>query len=190
VLASRFAFDFGIGDVAANMRTILTHNINLMQLPCRIPYNPKWGMIALAILFFGACSVFMALEAMNNNAGLIINGVITLDPNGATLFYWVISALGAGFVLMGLLLTGRRIISHQVLDIGTEELLLPWGFMQRKTATIIYADIDKVTEVDVSGQKFIYVTAKGLRYTITASLFPDKKTYEEVKSFLASQGGN
>lgn len=161
-----------------------------MQLPCRIPYNPKWRMIALVILFFGVCSVFMALEAMDNKTGLIINGVIKLDTVGATIFYWVISALAAGFVLLGFLLMGLRILRHQILELGTESLLLPSGFMQRKLSTITYEDIEKVSEVEVSGQRFLYVNAKGIRYTITASLFPDKKIYEEVKNFLVSHLGN
>lgn len=160
-----------------------------MQLPQRIPYNPPWVTIILVILFFGTCSFFMAREALNNNAGIIINGVISLGTNGATIFYWVMSALGAGFVILGLLLIGRRIASHQVLELGTESLILPYGFMQRKTSIIAYADIEKVSEVEVSGQKFLYVHAKGLKYTVNASLFPNKETYAEVKSFLASWVG-
>lgn len=128
----------------------------------------------------------MAYKAAHNTVGLIINGIITLGPTGATVFYWIISGLGAGFVLMAILLTVRRIASPQVLELGTDALLLPYGRFQRQISRIAYAEIQSVSEVQVSGQRFLYVTAGGLRYTITAALFPDRKTYAEVREFLAS----
>lgn len=157
-----------------------------MELPRRIPYNPKWGAILACAAFFGGCSAFMAYKAMHNTVGLIINGIITLGPTGATVFYWVISALSAGFVLMAILLTVRRMASPQVLELGTDALFLPHGRLQRKTSRIAYADIQSVSEVRVSGQTFLYVTAGGLRYTITASLFPNSESYTALRDFLLS----
>jgi len=157
-----------------------------MELPRRIPYNPKWRVILASAAFFGACSAFMAYKATHNTVGLIINGIITLGPSGATVFYWVISALGAGFVFLALLLTARRIANPQILELGTDALLLPYGRFQRQTSRIAYSDIQSVAEVQVSGQKFLYVTASGLRFTITASLFPDTDSYVAVRNFLVS----
>ena len=157
-----------------------------MELPRRISYNPRWGVIIACAAFFGACSAFMAYKAAHNTVGVIINGIITLGPTGATAFYWIISSLGAGFVLMAILLTVRRIASPQVLELGTDALFLPHGFFQRQTSRIAYADIQNVSEVQVSGQTFLYVTAGGRRYTITASLFPDLETYSDVRAFLTS----
>jgi len=128
----------------------------------------------------------MAYKATQNNVGLTINGIITLGPTGATAFYWVISALGAGFVLMAVLLTVRRIASPQELELGTDALFLPHGGFQRQISRIAYADIQSVAEVRVSGETFLYVTATGLRYTIIASLFPDAETYAAVRDFLVS----
>lgn len=128
----------------------------------------------------------MAYKATHNTVGLIINGIITLGPTGATVFYWVISTLGAGFVLMAILLTLRRIASPQTLELGTDALFLPHGRFQRQISRIAYADIQSVSEFQVSGQTFLYVTASGLRYTITASLFPDMETYSSVREFLVS----
>src|SRR5687767_2477724 len=102
-----------------------------MELPRRIPYNPRWGVIIACAAFFGACSAFMAYKAAHNTVGLIINGIITLGPTGATAFYWVIAGLGAGFVLLALLLSARRLSSPQVLEVGTDALLLPHGRFQR-----------------------------------------------------------
>jgi hypothetical protein len=157
-----------------------------MELPRRIPYNPRWRVILACAVFFGACAAFMAYKATHNTVGLIINGIITLGPTGATVFYWVIAALGAGFVLLALLLTARRIASPQILEVGTDALLLPHGRFQTQTSRIAYSDIQGVSEVQVSGQRFLYVTAGGLRFTITASLFPDTDSYVAVRDFLIS----
>ena len=160
-----------------------------MELPRKIPYNPKLRVIFACAAFFGVCSAFMAYKAVHNTVGLTINGVITLGPTGATLFYWVIAGLSAGFVLLALLLTAQRISSPQVLEVGTDALFLPHGRFQRQTSRIAYADIQSVSEVEVSGQRFLYVTADGLRYTITASLFPEADSYTAVKDFLISHAG-
>src|SRR5262245_11470340 len=104
-----------------------------MELPSRFPYNPKWWTILACFVFFGACSGVMAYKAIGNSEGVIINGLIRLGPTGATAFYWVISACGAGFVLLALLLTAHRIGSPQVLELGTEALLLPFGRFQKRT---------------------------------------------------------
>jgi len=157
-----------------------------MELPRRIAYNPKWEVIFSCAVFFGSGAAFMAYKATSSTAGLNFYGVITLGPAGATAFYWVNSALCAGFVLLAMLLTVRRIASPQVLELGTDALYLPYGYFQRKTSRIAYTDIERVSEVRVSGQTFLYVTATGLRYTITATLFPDPETYTEVRDFLIS----
>jgi len=156
------------------------------MIPRRIPYNPRWRVILACAVFFGACCAIMAYKATHNTVGLIINGIIKLGPTGATVFYWVIAALGAGFVLLALLLAVRRLASPQTLELATDALLLPCGRFQRHTSRIAYSDIQNVSEFQVSGQKFLYVTAAGLRYTITASLFPDSDSYVAVRDFLIS----
>lgn len=158
-----------------------------MELPSRYSYNPKWWAILACFVFFGACSAVMAHKAATNSVGAILNGIITLGPTGATAFYWVISGLSAGFVVMALLLTARCISSPQVLELGTEALLLPHGRFQKQTSRIVYSDIQAVSEAQVSGQRFLYVTAGGLRFTITASLLPDAEAYAAVRDFLVSR---
>lgn len=157
-----------------------------MDLPRRIPYNPKWWSVIACVAFFGVCSILMGYKATQNNTGMIINGIIRLGPTGATVFYWVISVLGAGFVFLGLMLAVRRVSNPQVLELGTDAMLLPHGRFQRQTLRIAYSDIQRVSEVKVSGQRFLYVISGGFTYTITASLFPDAGSYAEMRDFLAS----
>lgn len=159
---------------------------HIMDIPHRYPYHPKWRAILGCLLFFGACSAFMAYRAIHNTVGLSIDGIITLGPAGATGFYWVVAAGGAGFVLLALLLTFRRIASPQVFELGTDALLLPHGFMQRQLTRIAYSDIEGLSEVQVSHHTFLYVSVAGRRFTIIAAAFPDKESYLGVRDFLLS----
>ncbi len=158
-----------------------------MELPRKYAYNPKWWAILASAAFFGACAAFMGYKAAHNSAGVIINGLVTLGPAGATVFYWIVAATAGLFVLAAIAITLRRILSPKVLELTTDSLLLPYGFLQKKTSRIAYADIQRVEEIQISGQTFLYVTAGGLRFTITASLLPDKDSYTAISNFLRSQ---
>jgi len=179
-------FDFGLD----NQFDLPNFPFAIMELPARYPYNPRWRVILACAMFFGAGSAFMAYKATHNTVGLIIDGIIRLGPAGATVFYWVISAFGAGFVFLAILLLARCIVSHKVLEVGTKTLLLPYGRFQRQTARIDYSAIQGFSEVKVSGQQFLYVNADGRRYTIAASLFPDHDSYQAVRDFLISRAPN
>ena len=129
----------------------------------------------------------MAHKAITNTVGLTINGVITLGPSGANVFYWTISGLGGGFVLAGVLLAIVRIVNPATLELSSTELLIPYGWFMKKHSRVVLADIDRVAEVEASGQRFLYVFAVGMKHTITASLMPSKSSYAEVKAILSSQ---
>ncbi len=158
-----------------------------MELPRKYTYNPKWWAILASAAFFGACAAFMGYKATHNTAGVIINGLVTLGPTGATVLYWGVAVTAGLFVLAAIAITLRRIASPKVLEFTTDSLLLPYGFLQTKTSRIAYADIQRVEEIEISGQTFLYVTAAGLRYTVAASLLPDKDSYTAIRTFLQSQ---
>ncbi len=160
-----------------------------MQLPSRYPYYHRWRTILGGFVFFGACSAFMAYKASHNNVGLYFfhKNFITLGTSGATAFYWVIAALGGVFVLAALVLALRRIVNPGVLELKTDALLLPHGFLQTQTSRIRYTDIQELSEAQVSGQTVLYLTVYERRFTITASLFSDTTNYVAVRDFLLSQ---
>jgi len=158
-----------------------------MELPCRIPYNPRWLGTLLGAAFFGSGSALMACKAANNRIGATFGNMFRLGPQGATIFYWIISAFSAAFVIWSLLLVMRRLFNPKVLEVGTDALLLPHGRFQRQTSRIAYSDIQQITEAKISGQRFLHVIVGGRKYMITASLFPDNDSYTTLKDFLISR---
>ncbi len=157
-----------------------------IELPCRFSYKTGWGTILGGSLFFGAGALFMAYLAISNDKGLNINGIFTIGPTGASVFYWIIAALGAGFVVACFMLAIIRIANPTVIELCQNELLLPTGRFHKQVTRIAYSDIQGISEVCVSGQTFLYVTASGIRYTVVASLFSSKNNYNAVKEFLLS----
>jgi len=58
---------------------------------------------------FDACAIALGFEASSNDRGVIINGIIELDTEQATVFYWVLSSGGAAFVVTSCVLAFQRL---------------------------------------------------------------------------------
>jgi hypothetical protein len=158
-----------------------------MPFPQRYSYTPRWLPIGAAALFFGVCAAFMAHKAFHNEAGLIINGLITLGPSGATVFYWIIAVTAALFVVTAFLLVIRRLINPQILEVQEDVILIPYGFLTTRISRVAYRDLQRVWETEVSGQRFLCFIAAGLKYSIAASMLPDKESYAALKDLLHSR---
>jgi hypothetical protein len=152
----------------------------------RYLYSPGWHLIVIIALLFAACSIFAAHTAIQNTVGLRINGIITLEADAATVFYWVMSSLGAGFLLLACGMGVRRMVNPRFIELAPDSLVLPHGLFQRKTSRIAYSNIRGVTEAKISGERFLYLTTDDRKFTIASVLFPDGDSYEFVRDFLVA----
>lgn len=151
-----------------------------MELPRQIPYKPTWVFSIGYAAFFGGGSVWLAHSAMHSTLGLRLMG-----PAGAIaerVFFGFCSAFSAATALMLV----SRLSSREVLEFETDALLLPDGFLQRKTLRIAYADIQEVTEKRKQGMTELWITAGGQKHSISSIFLPDKKIFAEVRDFLNS----
>jgi hypothetical protein len=139
------------------------------------------------LAFFGGGSAFMVYTAVHNQAGVIIEGIIRLGPNGATLFYWGIAALAGMFVLLALLLMFHRLVNPQVLMLESDALVLPGRLFQRQPIRIAYREIQDYSEVEMYGQRSLRLSVYGKKFAVQAALFADRDSYDVVKDFLISQ---
>lgn len=150
-------------------------------------YRPKWTLIVLCAAFFGLGTAVLGSKAANNDRGVIINRIIELGPDGATAFYWGLAALSAGFVTIAAFLAYHRVTFHQRLAFGPAAMTVPASRWSREEKEIAYRDIASLSEATISGQRFLYVTHTGGKYTITASMLPSKAAFGEVCELLAAK---
>lgn len=147
-------------------------------------YKPKWTLIVLCALFFGLAAVVLGVKAASNDRGVIINGIIELDPDGATIFYWVLCVCGVGFVAISAFLAYHRLTFHQRLAFGPAAVILPRSRWSAEDKVIAYRDISALSTARIYGQRFLYVTHAGGPSTIMASMLPSKAAFDEVCELL------
>jgi hypothetical protein len=150
-------------------------------------YKPRWTLIVFCAVLFGLVAVILGAKAYGNDRGVIINRVIELSPSGATTFYWVLCACSVGFVTIAAFLACHRLIFRQRIAFSPTALLVPASRWSSAEQQIGYRDIQVLSRVQVSGQRFLYVTHSGGQYAITASMLPSKAVCEEVCELLASK---
>jgi hypothetical protein len=156
----------------------------MLIIPSKHPYNASLKAMALCGLFFGICAVFYWQQGLTNDRGMIINGIITFDTFQSTVFYWVLFACSAGFVLIAMLAAARRIKIPREIEFDEKGINLPYGLMQMKTTRVLYSDIMDLTETKIYSQLYLTLTTPSGKYNISRSLLPDKETYNDIQAFL------
>lgn len=147
-------------------------------------YRPKWTAILFCAVFFGLCAVVLGAKAANNERGLVLNGIIELGPEGASIFYWVLCGFSVAFVIMAVFLALHRAVLRQRLAFAQTALLVPRSRWSNQERHIEYDDIQAVTTGEISGQHVLYVHHTGGKYTIVASMLPSRAAFEEVRALL------
>lgn len=104
-------------------------------------YNARWSALFAAGGFFAVCAVFLAHMAATNDRGVIIESFIRLGPQGATAFYWCLTAFSVLFVLVAIAAAVRRIVSPRVLVIDPTGLWLPHGAFQMKLVRVDFSEV-------------------------------------------------
>ena len=154
-----------------------------MQPPWRVPYRPRATPLILCGLFFCFCAVSLACRAATNDRGLILNGIITFSPYGASVFYWTLSASSGLFVVVAILaFTGVR--SSAFLELTADALLIPRGSLGRRPRRICYTEIVSISEFSVVGSKSLGIHTTTGQCWIASTLLPSREDYEALKRFL------
>jgi hypothetical protein len=151
------------------------------------PYRPSWRAIIFSALWFGLCAAFLGSEAAHNDQGLLINGIIGLGPGGATVFYWILTALSAGFVVISAFLAYHRLTFQQQLVFGPAVMTVPVSRWSRETQRIEYRSIEALSKTAVYGQQFLYITHPGGKYTLSMAMLPSKAVFAQISELLAAR---
>ena len=172
------------------------------QLIKEYDYRVKLTTAIWPILLFGAAAWFFIHEAVTNDRGLIINGLIHLGITGATVFYWVMASFSMGFVLLGLIIMAAAILDRKkpVVRIYGDRFEYPAGLFTKKDPAmptaegsvryvqVKYDDIQYIQILDIYRTRMIEVTLKdGKKHTMVDSRFRNKIDMDEVYKTIASK---
>ena len=143
-----------------------------MDLPQRFPYRGRWPNVLWPSVFFGF------------GTAVIVNEAIHRVGWGAVLL-WLVAFFSMLYTLMALLPVFRWMaLSCPILELGNDGVILPHGFLHRKTKAIVYGDIRAVREERSRGQRVLILHTSTDFGRITASLLPDDDAYATVKKLL------
>ena len=143
-------------------------------------YGPKWTVILFCALFFGAGALVLGAQANGNDRGLIINGIVELSPGGATIFYWVLTALSIGFVVVAGLLAIVRLTLHQRIGLTETCLTIPRSRWSREEIPVLFDDVLDLSTSESAGQRFLKIVHKGGTFTLIASMLPKKENFDQI----------
>ena len=143
-------------------------------------YRPKWTISVLGALFFGACALVLGATANGNDRGLIINGIIELSTDGATVFYWVLAGLSIGFVVVTGFMAIVRLTVHQRIALGKTSITVPRSRWSSEEVEVPFAAIVELSASQVSGQRFLKIVYNGGKFTLTASMLPREKDFDDI----------
>lgn len=149
-------------------------------------YKPKWWIILLCGAMFGFATVFFAQEALSNDRGLTINGIIELSENGATIFYWVFSFFSLCFVLAAIAIAVHRLKFQQRIAFTGEEIIVPASRWSAAEKSIKYADIASLSVFKFNGQKSLNIIHSDGKSSISSSMLP-RKSFQEVVDLLSAK---
>jgi hypothetical protein len=139
-----------------------------MSLPRRYSYNPKvWLLVSTS----GAGVAWIAVAAL----------LCGCKPNMFSLSFGLLP------IILGLLLTVRRLAFKRYLVLVSDALMLPTGFLRVRTARIPYVNIERVWQIRLLWMAVLCVGTKHGKFEIVSGLLPEPGSYVAVGDFLNSR---
>ncbi len=150
----------------------------------RHPYKPKALIFILTILFFGVCSVILAIIASTNTQELVITHLIELSAKNASIFYWCLAVASIFFVMIAALGIYSALTSKNEIILTNIGFAVPKRPTSNKIVTINYSDITHVAPITVHGQNMLIIQHEGGNVSIQQSAMPNEQIYNQVMEMI------
>lgn len=150
----------------------------------RFEYAPQPGLIFIIIALFGACTAAFGYMATTNDRGLTLNGILEFGPGGATTFFWVLTALSAAFVAIGVWGLSQRFTAGKTeLRLGAEAFTVPKsGFLPERI--VRYTDVRSIKEQVVSGTITVTYETAEFKAHVTNRRFRSQDEFREARALI------
>lgn len=146
----------------------------------RYDYRPKALPLALAVAFCAGAAVLMAKFALDNDRGMIIDGLIRLDRGAATVFLWGVAgimAMGLPVALAGL---ARSFGTAQQVVLDRHAMSAPKSGFSRRIETVRYAEISGLRLTQVRSQHFLELRHPRGKVAIASAMLPSEDDFDTL----------
>jgi hypothetical protein len=151
----------------------------------RYAYKPKLLTFALCGLFFAGCGVVIGKVALENDRGLILNRILRLGPDSATIFYWVLAAACVAFVVVALLGIARSFGTVREVVLDSAAISAPKNpLSQVVVVTLPFTAITDLQVTQVHRQKFLVIRHADGKLNINQSMLPTHDDFDELVEAL------
>jgi|GEM_PF-4510898 len=153
----------------------------------RIPYRPNKLIMFGVIIVFGFCALAFSYLAIQKETGLSLFRVVSLDPEDASIAFWVMCSVSTLFIVGALFLIYASIANPKNIVFTDSELIFPKKGFSQESIVVIYADISRIKEVSISGTHIYTVYHSTGKLELTSSMVPGEKYYEQFKTELVKR---
>jgi len=116
-------------------------------------------MLLAAVLFTAGAGFLVYLAGRGR--GLVINGLVHLDPGDARVVYLVLAGLSMGLVMLGLAGAWRQRGSRLAVEVDDRTITVPGSLFQPAAKIIAFADVTAILEQEINGQVFMTLVHPG-----------------------------
>jgi len=145
----------------------------------RYRLRPQWGITILIVLSFGACTALAAHRAATTDRGLVIDGIITLGPGGASTFFAVLAVVSAAMTVLGLAANLRLALATLEVVVDADSIRIPGSLFRPGARTLRFAEVGRVQVQEVGGQAFVFL-ATATRKASVARLTIGPAAFDEL----------
>lgn len=149
----------------------------------KFTYKPKISTFSFVTIFGILGTFVMSHRALNNDRGLILNGIIEFSENGATIFYWIMTAFCLAFALVGAFTVFQGVFLQREIILQENSFSCPKKLLSSQIVSINYADIT-ATNIFQSQQTFLEILHIGGRLSILQSALPNKQAFYQLIEIL------
>ena len=156
----------------------------MTDISLEYPYRPNLWKALAGIAFFGVCAASMGYAATTNDRGLILDGVFTFSPAGATVFYWCIAVAAVLFVLLAVYTLVASSANPGVVRLTATELSMPSRGFVGKPTSVALSDLLQISVQTVSKQRLLIVAHRAGKLSVAQSMLPSAEAFEKLHAAL------
>lgn len=151
------------------------------------PYKPKTLIFVVSIVFFLICALFLGNIALSNDRGLVLNRIFEFSTQGATIFYWCLTAASGVFVVVGTIALYSGLKTRKEIVLTDDKILAPKSGMSNKIISVMYSEITDLNIQSVQKQRFLNIIHPGGKLTIPQSMLANKQAFDELTTLMTAK---